>query len=361
MKPLGVWQLALVYAGCFLGAGYLSGQELWLFFGHFGMGGVWGVLLSAFLQCALCIILLSLARRGEIERVEHAVIRRERHGLREAVGVAEICLLFCVAVIMSAGVGALAAQLTGIGGAWASLLFCAGVLVLSRRGMSGLVRLFTRIVPMLMVASLIVSFAAACRFDGTWQTISQPVGEKSMLLPHWAISAVVFVSCNLFGSIAVLLPLSRLIPNRAVARRGALLGAGLLLLVACAILIALYLEPACVAYEMPMLALAEHLHPFVGTIFALLLLGAMFGTALSCTVAVREQLSRKYPICQKYPTAAMGVFVTLVFGGGLLGFGNLIGVVYPLFGYFGLLALCGVVSHERYLRRRDRRDGSDDK
>ena len=57
----------------------------------------------------------------------------------------------------------------------------------------------------------------------------------------------------------------------------------------------------------------------------------------------------------------MGVFVTLVFGGGLLGFGNLIGVVYPLFGYFGLLALCGVVSHERYLRRRDRSDGCDDK
>ena len=357
MKTIGVWRLALVYAGCFLGAGYFSGQELWLFFGHFGMGGVWGVLLSALLQGVLCVVLLSLARRGEIERVEHAVIQREWRGLRTAVGFAEIFLLLGVSLVMSAGVGALAAQQTGRSGTWASLVFCLGVLFLSRRGMSGLVHVFTGLVPLLIVASLTLSVVAALRFEGTWQMISRPIGEGSPLLPHWAISAVVFVSCNLFGSIAVLLPLSRMILNRAVARRGALLGAALLLLVACAVLIAMYLEPACVVYELPMLALAERLHPLAEKLFALLLLAAMFGTALSCTVAVREQLSRKYPICEKYSTAVMGVFVALAFGGGLLGFGNLIGWVYPLFGYFGILALFGVVSHAYDLHRSDRGDG----
>ena len=353
MKQLGVWQLALVYAGCFLGAGYLSGQELWLFFGSFGMGGVWGVLLSALLQGVLCVILLSLARRGQIERVELAVIRRERHGLRAVVGMAEILLLLGVVVIMSAGAGALAEQLTEHRGVWASFFFCIGVFVLSRRGMSGLVRLFTGLVPLLTAAALAVAVAVAVRFDGVWQMM--PARERNLLLPHWVISAVVFVSCNLFGSIAVLLPLSRLIPDRHVARRGALLGASLLLLVACAILTAMYLDPMCVTYELPMLALAERLHPAAGKAFAGLLFAAMFGTALSCTVAACEHLSRKYPICGKYPTVAIGVFVALAFGGGLLGFGNLIGLVYPLFGYFGMFALWGVVSHERYLRRQKKK------
>ena len=37
MNRIGAWQLAFVYAGCFLGAGYVSGQEILQFFGAFGV------------------------------------------------------------------------------------------------------------------------------------------------------------------------------------------------------------------------------------------------------------------------------------------------------------------------------------
>ena len=33
-------RLGFTYAGCFLGAGYVSGQELWQFFGRFGENGL---------------------------------------------------------------------------------------------------------------------------------------------------------------------------------------------------------------------------------------------------------------------------------------------------------------------------------
>ena len=36
MKKIGSLKLGLSFAGCFLGAGYVSGQELWQFFGSFG-------------------------------------------------------------------------------------------------------------------------------------------------------------------------------------------------------------------------------------------------------------------------------------------------------------------------------------
>ena len=32
-------RLAMTFAGCFLGAGYISGREIWRFFGMFG---IWG-------------------------------------------------------------------------------------------------------------------------------------------------------------------------------------------------------------------------------------------------------------------------------------------------------------------------------
>ena len=39
MKEIKIIPLATAYAGCFLGAGFVSGQELWQFFGEFGVKG----------------------------------------------------------------------------------------------------------------------------------------------------------------------------------------------------------------------------------------------------------------------------------------------------------------------------------
>ena len=39
-------RLGFTFAGCYLGAGYVSGQELWQFFGCFGWQGIAGLLLA---------------------------------------------------------------------------------------------------------------------------------------------------------------------------------------------------------------------------------------------------------------------------------------------------------------------------
>ena len=36
-------RLGFTFAGCYLGAGYVSGQELWQFFGCFGWQGIAGL------------------------------------------------------------------------------------------------------------------------------------------------------------------------------------------------------------------------------------------------------------------------------------------------------------------------------
>ena len=42
-QKIGTLRLALTFAGCFLGAGYVSGQELWQYFGAFGGMGLPGL------------------------------------------------------------------------------------------------------------------------------------------------------------------------------------------------------------------------------------------------------------------------------------------------------------------------------
>ena len=46
MKKINSLSLCLTFAGCFLGAGYVSGQELWQFFGAYGIGGIAGFIVA---------------------------------------------------------------------------------------------------------------------------------------------------------------------------------------------------------------------------------------------------------------------------------------------------------------------------
>ena len=60
MKELKAIPLAFTYAGCFLGAGYVSGQELWQFFGSFGNWGYVGFVIAIGLFVMLGIMLIRL-------------------------------------------------------------------------------------------------------------------------------------------------------------------------------------------------------------------------------------------------------------------------------------------------------------
>ena len=350
MEKIGAWRLALVYAGCFLGAGYVSGQEMWQFFGVYGVGGLWGLLLAAFLQAFFCAVLLSLVRIGQIREIERVPFRRDHRYLRGAVGGAQLLLLLGVSVIMSAGVGALTEQMLRRGGIWASALFCAVLWWASRRGIEGMVGVFSVTVPLLTAATLVLAATALSRFGGNLDF--SLAAAPNPLMRHPALGAVLFVSCNLFGSIAVLVPVAQTLRDGRSAYRGAVLASVMLLPVALAILFSLHTVPEAREAELPMLAVARMLHPIAGAVFAVFLLVAMFGTALSCLVAVREYLTQKSDACRRHRGIVMPSLILLTFVGGLFGFGDLIGWIYPLFGYLGFVVLCAMVLHERYLRRR---------
>lgn len=77
MKQLSVTRIAFLFSGCFLGAGFVSGQELWQFFGCFGRGGFWGLAISAVLFALCGILLIRLAQISGVKEMDETVIRWE--------------------------------------------------------------------------------------------------------------------------------------------------------------------------------------------------------------------------------------------------------------------------------------------
>lgn len=348
MKKIGTLNLGLTFAGCFLGAGYVSGQELWQFFGSFGKNGLFGLLLAISLLLAAGVMMILLGRMARSEEVDKLVVCWDMPLLRGAVTLLELLFLFGVGTIMSAGVGALLGQLIGLPQWIGSGLFIAVVALVSLAGFSGMISAFSATVPVLAAATLVFGIWSLAQ---SGVNIPEPQGGGSALLGSWPVAAVSFACYNLFGSIAMIAPLGKSVKSKRAAVGGIAMGAALLLLIAASVLVSVSASPSVTAAELPMLALAQAKGSVFGYAYGLLLLLAMFGTGLSSLVAFVGMVGAKHPAVGKNRVGFTAVCALLMFSGSLFGFGGLIGVVYPIFGYCSSVFIVLMAVHYFKLKR----------
>ena len=74
MKKIDTLSLGFTFAGCFLGVGFVSGQEIWQFFGAFGIMGIFGIILTFLLHFLFGIILIKLVHNTKIVEMDKLVV-----------------------------------------------------------------------------------------------------------------------------------------------------------------------------------------------------------------------------------------------------------------------------------------------
>ncbi len=322
--------MGLAFAGCFLGAGYVSGQELWQFFGSFGVKGAAGLLLAVGLLFLTGVVMILLGRITGLKEIDKLVVRRNVPLLRGAVTILELLFLFGVGTIMSAGIGALLNQLFGLAPFVGSAVFIVLVAIVSLAGFSGMVSAFSATVPILSIVTLVFGIISVCE-NGV--VLPEAAGGSNPLMSSWIVAAVSFACYNVFGSIAMIAPLGPYIKSKKAAVGGIAIGACVLLLIAGSVLVSVSAAPETASAELPMLALAQSRGAVWGYVYGVLLLLAMFGTALSSLVAFVSMLAAKSERISQRKKPFTALCAVCMFLGSLFGFGDLIGIVYPIFGY----------------------------
>lgn len=346
MKKIGALQLGLSFAGCFLGAGYVSGQELWQFFGSFGSVGIAGLLLAVLLLALFGVLMLKINRLTGFEEADKLVAGEGHPLLRSAVTVLSLLFLFGVGTIMTAGAGASAHELFGISPTLGSLIFAALVAVVALAGLRGMISVFSATVPLLAAFSLAFGIYALSHYGFE---MPQP-NETNPLMSSWPVAAVSFACYNLFAGIAVIAPLGRHTKSSGTVFGGIVFGALVLLVTAGSVLVSISTAPRFYSAELPMLAFAQSIAPLFGTVYGVLLLFAMFGTAVSVTVALTNALRIKLKLSEGRKPVPVIAAAALMFGGSLFGFGDLIGLIYPVFGYCSSVLMVIMTIH--FIRRK---------
>jgi len=352
MKQLSAAQLALSYTGVFLGAGFVSGQELWQFFSCFGPVGLLGFLGTAALFFCVDYSLLRLVMVTGQEDMSRMLTPGDRPKLRVAVSVMQDLLLFGVCVIMIAGGSVLLSQSLGIPAWLAGLVFTAAVLLVARFGLQGLVTTFSLVVPVITVCAVLLGIITLLRCGFRF---SPAAGSVSVLIPNWIIGFFTYAAYNLFGTICVLAPMARHLPDLTTLKRGLWMGNALLILLAGSIIAALAAVPDAGSAQLPMAMLAGQLHPALEGGYDLLMGMGMFSSALSSSGAVINQLSVSWDWAKTRRKRLTTLLLLCAWLLSLVGFGNLIGVIYPVFGYAGIPFLVFLVRNWLLTRKKTSR------
>ena len=247
--------------------------------------------------------------------------------------------LLCVVVIMTAGVGATVEQLLAVPAQITSAVFVFLMGVVALLGISGMMKVFSALVPIIVIATMFFAVMSWVEF-GTDGILTLPEQVHSNpLMPNWFVAALTYVAYNLLGSVGIMVPLGKYLRGKRTIRVGIALGGLLLVLVAGSVLTSLTGYPEAAAEQMPMVALTSRLNPTLGIVYGFLLLLGMFSNGLASLVAFMEYVNRHVKALDAHRRITMAVLMLLVWAASLAGFGNLVGTVFPVFGYIGIVAI----------------------
>ncbi len=333
-----VLKVALAFVGIIVGAGFASGQEVMQYFVAFGINGLWGAVISAVVMTVMALIILQLGsyfkagEHGEVfRRVSHPVFSR-------LLDLGVVLTLFSTGFVMFAGAGANLNQQWGLP-LWVGALIM--VTLVAAAGMLDVDKVTTVIGA--ITPFIIVFITVACVYTilsgdlSSLERLDAASEDVATTLPNWFVAGVNYTSFNLMVAVSMAVVIGGNMFNPRVAGRGGLLGgliySGLLLISA----VTLFLTVETVgADDMPMLTIINQLNPVLGQVMAVVVYGMIFNTALGMFYALGRRLTARQP--ERFrPIYIVTVLVGFVLS--FVGFRELVGYVYPILGYMGLLLI----------------------
>lgn len=338
----GSWrELASVYIGTVVGAGFASGQEIIQFFGVFGYKGIYGIILATALFSIMGSIVLYQVFKNRITSYSEYITPLFGRRISKIMELIIISYLFIGFCIMLAGSGAVFKEQFDISaniGIYVMSFFCFLTLVFSVKGISFVNKI---IVPFLIIGIILVGSVIIVK-EGF--VFSNFCGASVTKTGNWLTSALLYVSFNSISSIVILTSLLPIINSEKQAIKGGILGGlGLGAMAIFILLSTLILYTDVYSIEIPMIKAAQFLGRWGGYMYSIILWLAMFTTAIASAFGCISKISKSIKGNQLFISA---IFCIIAVPLAKVGFASLVSIIYPLFGYLGLFMLVFIIVNQ---------------
>lgn len=329
----GACQIAAVYIGTIIGAGFATGKEIVQFFSQFGFYGLLGIIVSGclFVFLGTKIMLTAVDVQAKSFEEFNAYLFGRKLGL--AATLIQFFMLIGVTGVMLSGTGALFEERFGMPANAGILLTIAAGFLIMRKGISGLLAVNVFVVPVMVLFHLYAAGEAVGRPDFWERLFTMELSNAGWKL--W-MSPFSYAAFNLALAQAVLVPLAFEVGDKQTIKRGAFLGGAVLTCLLLASHASLIQLGDVSHYDIPMAQVVEQLIPTLHFIYAFLIYGEIFTSVIGNAYGLKEQLYARI----QYPPSLLFFFI---FSAGFLlsqiSYSTLLGLLYPLFGLISLVFL----------------------
>nr|WP_207789073.1 GerAB/ArcD/ProY family transporter [Neobacillus terrae] len=325
------FQVAAVYVGTVVGAGFATGKEIVEFFTRFGLVGFISILVSGYILVymgsKLMVMSLRIGAKSYQELNEYLFGRWAGSAINIIMGI----MLLGVTAVMLSGAGAVFEEQLGFSKNLGIMVTIILSLLTMMVGTKGLFAVNSFVVPIMISFSVMLMFFSVGKSNFIDQLFVIPHaddGWKSVVAPFS------YTAFNLGLAQAVLVPIAADIKDEWAIKWGGILGGAALTLILVSSHFTLIMLPRLTSYEIPMAIMMKGAASQLYWIFILVVYGEIFTSVIGNIYGLERQLKKHFDIPTLITVSA--IFVVSYFIS-LVNYGTLLSFLYPLFGYVSLI------------------------
>lgn len=332
-----VCKIAGAFVGVIVGAGFASGQEILQFFAAFGGIGLMGCVVSGLLFVLLSMAFSTMGQRLAAHSHKEVINAMLGRYLGLVFDVLITFFLFAVTVVMLAGAGSLLQQWLGIPEVWGSVLTTVATVLIVCLDIRSVIAFIGAVTPFLMFMTVVVAGYVLVSPHPGIEALDAAAAAQPRGSGQWPVAALLYVSYNIVAGMPFLVIMGGQAKSRSTAFWGGILGGLLLAVLMLLIATAMYLRMDTIGgVPMPMLAIAAQISPWLGHLMSLVIFGMILNTAVGMLYAFMARIVPADTIRFRAGTVAAGA---LALAGSFVGFIQLVGIVYPIYGYIGFVLM----------------------
>lgn len=336
-----VIKVVFVIIGTFIGAGFASGQEIYLFFFSYGINGLIGILISSILMGYVIYKTLKIIKQYNVQNYKEfldIIIYKKTTKYNKNSSIAKVINLvvntftLVTFFIMIAGFGTYFAQEFGINQLVGSFILATITYIILNTSVKGVVKANGIIVPILIILVGII---------GILNLKNLPLLQiKNYMIPNnnigFILQAILYASYNSILLIPVLITLNKYIKNKKQITKISILSSVIIAIMSTLIFLLLTkVDVDIEKLEMPAVYVVSNMFYILKYLYGFVILGSIFTTTISLGMSFLQNTSKNE---KSYSHIVLIMCITSVIVS-KIGFSNLVNLLYPIFGYLGLLQI----------------------
>lgn len=328
-------KIALVIIGALIGAGFASGQEIYLFFFSYGKKGILGIIVSSILLGIIIYKTIVIIKEKQIttykEFLKNIIPEKNRkEKILEIINTIINTFILITFYIMIAGFGGYLAETIEIPQIIGSSILAIICIIIMSKETKGIVKVSEAIVPILILFIIIIGI-----YTLSSTNIINKINEMEIVKgSNWLVSGVIYASYNSILLIPVLISVNNIINKKEISKTAIIITLTTFILATSIFVSMLKIDVNIRNLEMPVSYVINTQLPKLKIAYGIVILTSILTTAISLIAGliqnVKKQNNKKiilYLICiSSIPISQIG-------------FSALIQLLYPIFGYIGILQI----------------------